>query len=124
MVRTKVWIIIVAAMFVVATVVSVLLWVVPRQGGTIAKVYVEGECVYTVDLATVQQPYQYTVSTPYGTNTLAIEQGRIRIVEADCHGADCVYRGWISHSGQPIVCTPHRLVVQIEGAKDDNTVVQ
>lgn len=123
MVKTKVWVLIVAALLAVALLLSVLLWVVPHQSGTIAKVYVDGECVYTVDLSKVEIPYQYLIDTPYGTNTLSVEPGRVRIVDATCQGQDCVHQGWISHSGQPIICTPHRLVVQIEGV-DDNEVVQ
>lgn len=122
MVKTWVWIGIVAALAVVCVVLSVCLWVLPREGGTVANVYVDGARVYSVDLSTVTEPYQQVIETPYGTNTLAIERGRIRVIDADCRGDDCVQAGWLTRAGQPIVCLPHRLVVRIEG--EDNRVVQ
>ncbi len=110
-------------MAVVSVVLAIVLWCVPVGRGTVARVYVDGACVYSVDLSAVNEPFVYVVHTPYGDNTLEIERGRIRVSEADCAGGDCARMGWISASGRPIVCTPHRLVVQIEGV-DDNTVVQ
>ena len=124
MVKSWVWIVVVAVLAVASVTLSVVLWVVPRQTATVAYVYVDGVKVYTVDLSAVEAPYEYEVVTPYGSNTLAIERGRIRILSADCEGEDCVHQGWISRGGQPLVCLPHRLVVQIEGVGEDNKVVQ
>ena len=123
MVRTRVWIIAVAVLAVICVVLSVCLWVIPRDGGSVANVYVDGKRVYSVDLDKVAAPYEKVIDTPYGTNTLAIEKGRIRVIDADCAGADCVHQGWLIRAGQPLVCLPHRLVVRIEG-EDDNRVVQ
>ena len=122
MVKTKVWVILIAALAAVSVALALLFAFLPR-GGTVAKVYVDGACVYTVDLDGVSEPYRYVVHTPYGDNTLLIEHGRIRVEEADCKGEDCVHLGWISAAGKPIVCVPHRLVVRIEGDAGNEVVL-
>ena len=122
MVKTKVWVIVIAALAVVSVGLALLFAFLPR-GGTVAKVYVDGACVYTVDLDAVEEPYHYVVHTPYGDNTLYVEKGRICVVEADCKGEDCVHLGWISTAGKPIVCVPHRLVVRIEGREGNEVVL-
>ena len=122
MVKTKVWVIVVAALAAVSVALALLFAFLPR-GGTVAKVYVDGECVYTVDLATVEEAYRHVVHTPYGDNTLLVEHGRICVEEADCKGADCVHRGWISAAGNPIVCVPHHLVVRVEGTQGNEVVL-
>lgn len=50
-----------------------------------------------------------------GFNEMEISEGKVRVVEADCPGHDCVDQGWISASGQAIVCLPHRLSISVEG---------
>lgn len=122
MVKTRVWITVVAVLAVASLALSILLWVVPHQSATVANVYVDGEKVWSVDLAQVAEPYEKVIDTPYGTNVLAVERGRISVKEADCTGEDCVRAGWLSRAGQPLVCLPHHLVVRIEG--EDNRVVQ
>ena len=42
-----------------------------------------------------------------------MDQGRIRIAEADCPDQVCVNQGWISNGTVPIICLPHRLMIEI-----------
>lgn len=83
------------------------------SGGTIAKIYLEGVCIRTVDLSAVSEPYTFTVKGNAGVNTIEVAHGKIRIKEADCPDQICVHRGWASGSGTPIVCLPNRLVIRI-----------
>ena len=50
-----------------------------------------------------------------GSNTILVEQGRIRVIEANCPDQVCVDQGWISNGTVPIVCLPHKLMIQIVG---------
>lgn len=84
------------------------------HGGTTAAVYVDGELYDTYDLSAAVIPYEVTIVTERGYNTLRISYGAIRVAEADCEGQDCVLQGEIHDSLLPIVCLPHRLVIQIE----------
>lgn len=62
-----------------------------------------------------------------GTNTISIQDGKVRMKEADCSDHICVRSGTISHAGDSIVCLPHRFVVQIvkkDGTGDLDAIVQ
>ena len=82
-------------------------------GGT-AEIYVDGELYDTLDLCAVVIPYEITVETEYGYNTIRVSHGAIAVAEADCKGQDCVRQGTITDGLIPIVCLPHRMVIQIE----------
>ena len=52
----------------------------------------------------------------YGDYTVECNAGHIRIESAPCANQDCVHTGWISRSGQSIVCLPGRFVVELSYA--------
>ena len=79
-------------------------------GGT-AVVSVDGKTVRTAPLGT---DTSFTVDTEYGSNTIIIEGGKVRISEADCPGGDCTRFRSIDQSGQMIICIPHHLTVTVE----------
>ncbi len=83
----------------------------PARRGT-AKLYLRGELIRTIDLSGVEEPYEFTVSSELGENTVRVEPGRIRVVSADCPDGVCVRMGWLSSA--PIVCLPHELVILTE----------
>ena len=90
-------------------------WYVLRGGsGTVAAVYVDGELYDRIDLSAAVVPYELTVRTEYGYNTLRVSHGTIQVAEADCSEQVCVNQGSIHDSLVPIVCLPHHLVIQIE----------
>ena len=67
----------------------------------------------------MEESYTLTFEDERGTNTVLVEPGRIRISEADCPDQVCVNQGFISDGTVPIVCLPHRLLVEIVGAEGD-----
>lgn len=83
-------------------------------GGVTASVYVDGELYGTYDLTAAVIPYEVTIRTEDGFNTLRIGRGSVRVIEADCPGRDCVRQGAIHDSLLPIVCLPHRMVIEID----------
>ncbi len=84
-------------------------------GGTRAVISVDGREYRTVDLDAVTEPYEFTVQTEWGWNTVRVEPGAIGVAAADCPNQDCVEQGSISDGLVPVVCLPHRLVIEIEG---------
>ncbi len=50
-----------------------------------------------------------------GRHVIEIQDGRVRVREADCPDQICVRQGWLEKPGQLAVCLPHRMVVRIEG---------
>ena len=55
------------------------------------------------------------VKTEFGYNKIGIENGMVRIIEADCPDRLDVLAGGISRTGEMLVCLPNRLVVRILG---------
>lgn len=50
-----------------------------------------------------------------GHNKVVIEDGAVRMEEADCPDKLCVNQGKISKAGQTIICLPNRVMVTIKG---------
>ena len=77
------------------------------------------KAVVTLDGTVIlEQPLQEDCRMPIrsenGENVLQIENGKVRIAEADCRDQICVNHKEISKTGESIVCLPHGLVVEIK----------
>lgn len=60
-----------------------------------------------------------------GINKIVVSEGSVFMSYADCPDELCVHTGKISKTGETIVCLPHRVVVEIIGAKEAyDSVVQ
>lgn len=84
-----------------------------------ARITRDGILLEEIDLSRVDEPYSIALEDGSGLNTVLVEPGRIRISEADCPDQICVNQGYISDSTVPIVCLPHRLMVEIVGARSE-----
>ena len=82
-----------------------------------ARITRDGVLLEEIDLETVDQPRSFTLEDGSGTNTVQVERGRIRVSEADCPDQVCVNRGWISDGTVPIICLPHKLIIEIVGGE-------
>lgn len=49
------------------------------------------------------------------SNTVVIEDGKVRVEEANCHNQLCVNHAEISEAGESIICLPNKVLVSIEG---------
>lgn len=50
-----------------------------------------------------------------GKNVIEILDGKVRMLEADCHDRYCVRQGWIGYDGQSIICLPNMITVMVTG---------
>lgn len=83
-----------------------------------ARIYQDGLLMQSIDLHAVTQPYTITISAPDGGyNTLEIRPDAIGIIDADCPDRLCIATGFASSTRLPIVCLPHRLVIQLYAGK-------
>lgn len=114
MVKTKIWVFLILAILVIAAAASALVLTRPAAG-RVARIYVDGELVREVDLDRVAAQERYTVRTDRGENVILLEPGRICVESADCPDQICVKAGWLADSAAPIVCLPHRLVIELGG---------
>jgi len=114
MIRTRTWVIIIAAAAVVFALLSI--WMLSaKQSGTIAEVIQDGVILREIDLSLVTREYSFTVEAPDGGfNIIRVQPGRICVSEADCPDLICVHQGWLNNQGSPIVCLPHRLMIRLK----------
>lgn len=85
--------------------------------GNEAEVYVDGSLVQTIDMT---RNDIYLFDTLYGTNTVVVEGGEIRVSEADCPDKICMNMGGVSRSGETITCLPHKLVIEVHNDKKND----
>ena len=55
------------------------------------------------------------IKSNLGLNVLKIYNGGVEMIEADCKNKVGINTGFISETGQMIVCLPHQVLVQIKG---------
>ena len=116
--RKKDWIIIVAALLLAAAVFGI--FKISQSGTSNAGevvLRVDGEVIGTYSLA---EPQTVPIDTKYGHNELEIYDGEALMSDADCPDKYCMGQGKISHSGQTIVCLPHKLVVEAVSPKTED----
>lgn len=81
--------------------------------GLVARVHDGNKEVHEFPLS---QDAEHTISTSYGSNTIRIEDGTVRMVDADCPNHSCMNQSALSKPGAQIVCLPHKLWVEVVGA--------
>jgi hypothetical protein len=110
MVKTKTWIVLVAALLLLS--LSLSLWLLrPRADAAYAEVWSEGKLLYTLPLSVDQQ---ITVTGHHGENVVTVKAGKIAVTAADCPDHYCMERGYCA-GGTQIVCLPNRLVIRFVG---------
>ena len=92
---------------------AALVFFLGRVPGRVVSIFQNGELVRRIDLSGVVEPYSFTVECEDGINVISVENGRIRVSEADCPDGTCVRQGWMSSGAVPIVCLPHKLVIKL-----------
>ena len=90
-----------------------------RAPAPVARISRDGVLLEEIDLSRVDEPYSLTLEDESGRNVLSVERGRVCVSEADCPDQVCVKQGWVSNGAAPIVCLPHKLVVELAGTGED-----
>lgn len=98
------------AVLLFVSALSVTLTLVFRRGGDRVAVEIDGSLVCEYSLA---ENGEYPLNG--GTNILVIENGEAYLRYADCPDKVCVNTGKISYVGQTIVCLPNRVTVTVIG---------
>ena len=90
-----------------------------RAPAPVARISRDGVLLEEIDLSRVDEPYSLTLEDESGRNVMSVERGRVCVSEADCPDQVCVKQGWVSSGAAPIVCLPHKLVVELAGTGED-----
>ena len=107
------WIFILGGLMIVSILSMLLL---NKSPVTQACIYQDGRLIKTLQLNEIDEYSTFTVSCDRGKNVIAVEKGSIYIIEADCPDNYCVRQGRIGSGLRPLVCLPHKLVIQLENA--------
>lgn len=111
-----------SAIFLLGIVGSV--WVLLAPHGTQVNIVQEGTVLYTFDLAKAEDQI-LEIEFDGRINTVQIENGRIRMLEAECPDKTCVHMGWLSSGAMPIVCLPNHLSIEFADSSDNlDAVIQ
>ena len=105
----------IAALAVVVAASAAALLLAPKEKGAVARVTQDGEVLYEIQLNEVPGPQTYHVNGENSYNTVLVQQGHVRMLEASCPDQVCVNQGWISDSTLPIVCLPNKVIIEIVG---------
>ena len=100
---------------------SPLLFFVNRHTtGHFAQLRVNNKLIKEFDL-NKDQVFNYFDKRDGDQNKITVRDGKIAIVDANCTDQICVRKGFISKTGQTIVCLPHRLVIEIMPINEKQT---
>ena len=89
------------------------------SGPPVARILQDGVLLEEIPLDKVEVSYSFDITDGAGgTNTILVEPGRIRVSQANCPDQVCVEMGAISDGTDPIVCLPHKLVIEIVGGAE------
>lgn len=114
--KQKILICVCAAIFLIGIVGSA--WMLLAPHGTQINIVQDGNVLYTFDLA-VTQDQTLEIEYEGRSNTVQIEDGRIRMLEAECPDKTCVHMGWLDSKAMPIVCLPNHLSIEFADSEDD-----
>ena len=113
---SRVWLILLGAVLALSALAALFLFLRAPKG-SIANLYLNGECIESIDLSAVTETYTIPITGKGGiTDVVEVAPGKIRVKEADCPDQVCVHQRWIETGVAPIVCLPNTLVIQIEDA--------
>lgn len=94
-----------------------LLWLFAAPPGR-RVVVSDGERV--VYVARLEQPATVDLAGPLGTTRLVIDEAGARITAAPCPLKICMGMGPARRSGDLIACVPNRILVRIEGGRQED----
>lgn len=105
--KTKTWVLLLAALLLVCGVLSVFV-MLPKEAADSVQVWSDGKLLHTLPLG---KDAEVTVESAFGTNVVTVKDGKAGVTHADCPDGYCMARGMIS-GGTQIVCLPNRLVLK------------
>lgn len=116
--KKDLWLILIA---LIIAALAMGLFVLTKKKGSTVLITIDGKEYKRLSL---EQDQELTIDTQYGHNHLVIENGYVKMKEADCPDRICVEHARIHFQNETIVCLPHKLVVEvIDGETGDIDVI-
>ena len=116
--KSKYWAVLISLILLLCIGASLFLLGEKGPAG-IAEIRSDGTLVRTVNL---NEDQEFTVPCPGGYNNVTVKDGKIAVTAADCPDGYCIARGFCN-SGTPIVCLPHKLVIEFVGMQEIDGII-
>lgn len=116
--KNRVWIFIFSAVLLIC--LGTWIFVTNFNFSTnIVGIYQDNRLVKAIDLNSVTEETEIRLKSENGSNTILVSNGHIRMKSADCPDKICVKHGDLTESGMPIICLPHKVIIQFENSNSD-----
>ncbi len=112
-----------AAVIIFALGIAGSIFALTSSSKNLVRISQGGKTLYTIDLSLAKDD-KIEIKCSEGTNIIEIKDGKIRVSDADCPDKTCVKSGWLSSSAMPIVCLPHRLIIEFCSESDVDAVTR
>lgn len=119
--NNKIWIAAIAVFLIVCAALSIYIFA-SSEKGSVAIVTRDGIEVCRLDLN--EETEMSVISADGGCNIIVVENGTVRVAEADCPDQICVKQGAIDNDSVPIVCLPHKLVIEVTSESNIDAVAE
>ncbi len=93
-----------------------------KPSGRASEVIVEVNGEEVMRLPLTEDVHDYEVEGYEGTSYFQLEGYEVRMVDSACRDKICVHQGFVSESGNAVVCLPNRVVLRLEGQGGMDTV--
>ncbi len=77
-----------------------------------------------VETLVLENDQKLVVAGRLGETEIEVKDGQVRVVRSPGPQKLCVRRGWISKSGQMLICLPNRVTVEIPGEAGYDALVR
>ena len=81
--------------------------------------YVIVETAEEVNRFSLNDSHTVIIKGKLGNLEMEIKSEKVRIREANCPDQICVRTGWISRTGQTIICVPNQVIVRIVNSQNN-----
>ncbi len=116
--KNRFWIIIFSAVLII----SAGLWILISNlslSANIVGIYQNNRLIKKIDLNSVTEPYEITISGEAGKNIVQVSNGHIKMKSAQCPDKICVNHGELISNTSPIVCLPNKIVIKFENSSEN-----
>lgn len=111
--KNRIWIIVFSSVLLICTALWLIFQSVSPQT-RIVGIYQDGKLVEKINLDLVTDYREITLSGDFGKNVIAVSNGQIKMLSADCPDKICVNHKELKSEGSPIVCLPNKVIIKFE----------
>lgn len=113
------------AMLLALSIISIIFFkFFVKSENAVAVIKQDGKIIKKIDLSKVKEKEQFKINYNdnghKGYNTIEINKGSIKFIDADCPDKICIKSGTLKKPGETAACLPHKLIITIE--KNNNEV--